>query len=121
MNPEIKAQWVAALRSEEFPQGKGALQAEGKFCCLGVLCHLAAVAGIVTAVLYDGIIRYGDAAEHREHHADSGTLPDSVRRWAKIESGNPILIPGNAFGAAAVLNDGGMPFAQIADLIERSL
>ena len=41
MNPEIKKQWVAALRSGEYRQGQGSLCAEGfdgfGYCCLGVL------------------------------------------------------------------------------------
>ena len=50
MNKEVKQQWVAALRSGEYKQGKNALrrQYEGEdaeFCCLGVLCDLAVKAG----------------------------------------------------------------------------
>lgn len=41
MNPEIKARWVAALRSGEYEQATGQLRNEhGEFCCLGVLCDL---------------------------------------------------------------------------------
>lgn len=37
-NPEIKAKWVAALRSGEYPQCTGALtNGIGGYCCLGVL------------------------------------------------------------------------------------
>lgn len=37
MQPELKAKWVAALRSGEFKQGKERLEKDGRFCCLGVL------------------------------------------------------------------------------------
>lgn len=44
MNPEIKAKWVAALRSGEYLQGTGQLlntySGASKYCCLGVLCDL---------------------------------------------------------------------------------
>jgi len=44
MNPEIKAKWVAALRSKKYQQAKKALRkdVDGKsaFCCLGVLCEI---------------------------------------------------------------------------------
>jgi hypothetical protein len=45
MNAELKAKWVAALRSGEYKQVRGILQQgfgarlEG-FCCLGVLCKV---------------------------------------------------------------------------------
>lgn len=48
MNPEVKTLWVQALRSGEYPQGKGRLnrthsltdmQPTG-YCCLGVLCDV---------------------------------------------------------------------------------
>lgn len=37
---EIKAKWVAALRSGEFKQGKHYLHKGETFCCLGVLCEI---------------------------------------------------------------------------------
>lgn len=41
MNPEIKAKWVAALRSGAYQQATGVLRDEkGGYCCLGVLCDL---------------------------------------------------------------------------------
>ena len=45
MKEEIKQQWIAALRSGQYVQGRGVLHevpAEGppKFCVLGVLCDL---------------------------------------------------------------------------------
>lgn len=42
MNAELKAKWVAALRSGNYKQGVGTLRSDsGKFCCLGVLCDVA--------------------------------------------------------------------------------
>lgn len=44
MNAELKAKWIAALRSGDFKQATGILQANGRdepsFCCLGVLCKV---------------------------------------------------------------------------------
>jgi hypothetical protein len=38
---DIKARWVAALRSGEYAQGRGALRnEEGENCCIGVLCDV---------------------------------------------------------------------------------
>lgn len=39
MTPELKAKWIAALRSGEYQQGRGRLRTDdNRFCCLGVLC-----------------------------------------------------------------------------------
>src|SRR5690349_3698040 len=40
MNAEVKAQWLAALRSGEYVQGQNYLNCDGEFCCLGVLSDL---------------------------------------------------------------------------------
>lgn len=40
MNQDIKAEWVAALRSGKYEQTNGALKDEDGFCCLGVLCDV---------------------------------------------------------------------------------
>jgi len=38
-----KEEWVAALRSGKYTQGKGYLNNQGLFCCLGVLCEISGV------------------------------------------------------------------------------
>lgn len=44
MDPEVKAKWVAALRSGDYKQGEGALKdIEGCNCCLGVLAEINGV------------------------------------------------------------------------------
>jgi hypothetical protein len=42
MDAELKAKWVAALRSGEYEQARGMLHDEqhGGYCCLGVLCKV---------------------------------------------------------------------------------
>lgn len=41
MNPEVKQQWVAALRSGKYEQGVCVLRSmTDQFCCLGVLCDV---------------------------------------------------------------------------------
>jgi hypothetical protein len=55
MNPEVKARWVAALRSGEYRQGFGRLRRPEIgdafcFCALGALIDLAAQEGKVTWV-----------------------------------------------------------------------
>lgn len=42
LDPEVKAAWLAALRSGEYRQGRNRLLTveDRSFCCLGVLCDL---------------------------------------------------------------------------------
>jgi hypothetical protein len=115
MNPEIRARWTAALRSGRFKQGRSALRSQDELCCLGVLCELAAEAGVVSAVpgkgdghcwSYDGFVDY---------------LPESVQEWAGLPGGNPLATAPGQRGAAplAILNDEyDLSFAQIADAID---
>lgn len=37
MPKEMKEKWVKALRSGEYTQGRGCLEMNGTYCCLGVL------------------------------------------------------------------------------------
>jgi hypothetical protein len=42
MRQDLKKKWVAALRSGEYLQGTGQLKnADGEYCCLGVLCEIS--------------------------------------------------------------------------------
>ena len=52
MNPEIRARWVAALRSGAYEQGTSRLRdASDRRCCLGVLCDLAEQDGVVAGMV----------------------------------------------------------------------
>lgn len=38
MNAELKTKWIAALRSGDYPQGRGSMRPEGgRYCCLAVM------------------------------------------------------------------------------------
>jgi hypothetical protein len=119
MNPEIKAQWVAALRSGDYQQGKGALHQYSTgnpdlFCCLGVLCHLAAEAGVVQSHLTGrGEVQYDHAAL---------ILPPSVSEWAGLGGNLSPQVPLNGdMISLANLNDAGVSFETIANRIEEHL
>lgn len=46
MSPELKAEWIAALRSGKYRQGQTALRTKSdEYCCLGVLCNIVDPAG----------------------------------------------------------------------------
>ncbi len=107
MNQDIKQRWVAALRSGEYLQGRNALRQDGAFCCLGVLCDLHAK-------------ETGNAWTGLENHyfGASGALPPEVRDWAGLSRGNPEMGKGKSL---AGINDSGVSFSHIADLIEAQL
>jgi hypothetical protein len=114
MNEEIKKQWVAALRSGAYKQGTGRLhdtyRGEDRFCCLGVLCDLAAREGVVNVRSSGPDILYDDEAD---------VLPQSVMDWSGVESEDGRLT--TCLPALALMNDQGTTFAQLADEIERYL
>ena len=136
MNPEIKAKWVAALRSGQYQQGKGYLKRwdadalTPSHCCLGVLCEIAKAEGvdISESKLDNGAV---GLAAYAMFGKDSQTLPLVVQHWAGLGSTNP-YIPydhnDRAMWTLAELNDGGgdpdaeeHTFTDIADLIEEHL
>lgn len=134
MNPDIKAEWVAALRSGDYLQGRGQLHSfilnddgskESRFCCLGVLSDLAVKAGACDTVDLGNQIGFGRSR-------GTGTLPHEVREWAGLDEdmGNP-HVQGHAL---TEWNDGvgcncascneakrnSRSFSEIADAIEGS-
>jgi hypothetical protein len=123
MNPEIKAKWVAALRSGEYKQGRSKLRDEhDNYCCLGVLCDLAAKHGV-------GMWKLTDQADYtfnvgRDLSATS--LPKAVREWAGTNTNHgDVVLPQTSRTCTAItcigLNDTGATFPLIADLIETYL
>lgn len=103
MDPELKAEWVAALRSGNYRQGNHQLYRidDQSFCCLGVLCEVAKLE------------RRGDTYYHTTSQSDQ-FLPESFREKAKISN--------IAMRKLTRLNDKErMTFPQIADYIEENL
>jgi hypothetical protein len=127
MKPEVKAQWIAALRNGEYQQGQMSLSKDGKFCCLGVLCDLAVKAGVIPAPSTRNTL--GDDLYGTEDKCD--VLPAEVKVWAGLVEANPGVDMDQAPAGTRALecaagkeslagvNDSGTPFALIADIIDR--
>lgn len=110
MNPEIKAKWVAALRSGEYTQTSGSLKSEDGHCCLGVLCEISK--------LETG---FGVDENLAENYGDD-RICDTVQNWANLPCSGGARISIN--GARETLNehnDNGRTFPEIADAIEEQL
>jgi hypothetical protein len=43
MKQSLLKKWLTSLRSGEFEQGQCALNKDGKYCCLGVLCEISGI------------------------------------------------------------------------------
>ena len=131
MNKQVKARWLAALRSGKYTQGTGALKQEGstgsEFCCLGVLCDISGL-GIwrERVTMYSRIKEYIVTDE-----PELSILHPDVKTWAGLEAADPQVKPSTElqerYGfkievpSLATLNDRGASFSEIADLIEEQL
>lgn len=120
MKESVKALWVTALRSAEYKQGQAALRRDNsghgdQYCCLGVLCELAAEAGVINPPQssHDGVFRYGSEGAR-------SFLPIEVVHWAGLNSNPEVSVSGGPT-ALASLNDQHMTFENIAHLIEKQL
>lgn len=120
MNPEIKKEWLQALRSGKYVQGHWALHlktlaGESRFCCLGVLADL-----------------YAQATQTPWERRDpeclilgaTTALPPPVVLWAGLSPKDPTVEIRHAsrLTTLAKLNDvTRLTFPQIADVIAPNL
>jgi hypothetical protein len=101
MKQSIAKQWVAALRSGKYKQGKRRLKDGDNFCCLGVLCDISKLG----------------AWSKRDWYGYADTfLPYSVMKWSGVMDAMGELEHQDEL---AVQNDNGKTFPEIADIIER--
>lgn len=119
MNPDVKAKWIAALRSGNYKQAKHRLRIEhtdgsASYCCLGVLCELYRQETGEGKWLDDLVnLPAQDAADNDESYIahdiisnntnalasprfldgakdkDGEVVPIAVRKWAALPQGNP--------------------------------
>lgn len=123
MNEEIKSRWIAKLESGDYDQTTGHLNVGSGYCCLGVLCEIAVEDGIVikqatdddTPALYTAKI---DTSDYNED-----IVPIAVMKWAGLPSTNPDIDDEelDVNNNLAELNDNGMTFSEIANLIRKNL
>lgn len=134
MYPEIKQQWLTALRSGEYTQGKEYLKTStGNYCCLGVLCDLAVKAEVIPEPIlpvYSQSWVFGDP-EMASEWDDIG-LPLAVQAWAGLQQTSPDIHSGTekeimpeitrySVHLSELNDEYGWTFEQIADMIEKYL
>lgn len=145
LDPEIKDLWLKALRSGSFAQGTNYLEKNDSYCCLGVLCSIAVDQGIVERAYPSSPFR--EISFYAEDGPDcSQVLPSEVMEWSNLEdeAGQFVISEEDLYASGisysqrsdivsdsftdgtvtvtlASLNDGGVSFEKIADLIEKYL
>lgn len=132
MNPEIKAKWVAALRSGDYQQGYGQLRempdpVTGKrgHCCLGVLCDVLDGVYIET-----GVVDFGSPDDTCIFNGDDATItgsaiPGGLWQAVGLERNDPAVDiqaeDETSPWRLSQLNDSRYTFGEIATLIETQL
>ncbi len=118
MRPGIAKLWIEALRSGRYEQGTGSLrETEGKYCCLGVLCDLAATRGV-------GL---WEPTSNRDvpysFLGSDDTLPKKVMEWAGMSSNDGSFGGEDPTESSLMnLNDNSrFDFKQIANVIEANV
>jgi hypothetical protein len=115
MKPEIKAQWIQALRSGEYKQWTGVLRSPMGYCCLGVLCDLHKRA---TSQIWD----YNERSDGYAYLGYKFNLPEEVIEWAGLDEEDPVVYSEDTGESLAHYNDEkGYSFEQISNLIENHL
>lgn len=115
MDADFKKKWLDALRSGEYKQGYGRLRSsDDRFCCLGVLCHVAKVKS--EKISYEEAMRLGwgpDAANTYTYDGEPGFLsaPLLEKFGITYDEGWDL----------AIKNDEGRSFKDTADYIEKNL
>lgn len=137
MNPERKAEWIAALRSGKYTQLRRALHKPNEgHCCLAVLCDLVDPKGwqqfngdlyfVMREEPYIEEDEYGEPEPSGEYTSEDA-LPEKLREKLGISaSAERHLIEMNdgqaeCKGAITQMAIEGKSFAEIADWIEANL
>lgn len=104
LNKEFIQKWIEALRSGRYDQGRGALNRDNKFCCLGVVCDISDLGQWESPE--DGFTIEYVVGINR----DAAKLPISVMGLIGID---------RAIQSHLIqMNDSGMSFKEIADYLE---
>ena len=147
MDPEIKANWLAALRSGEYTQAEGQLHDGGnKYCCLGVLCvvgelewqrddvldldgkpYLSFLPPLFARAIFKEALypHYLDEGVNSPPVAvSSSDFADAEKVKTSLEGYGELIVQDDAAWYArsvnlTSLNDGGATFEEIANIIER--
>ena len=126
MQTKERNEWVKALRSGNYQQGRHALRSgkdgdQDKFCCLGVACDI-----FESHLQLDVVKRYiNDELFDVAYSGQSTVLPQSVANTVglKTREGRLTLptdgMEGHEYETLTSINDSGATFQEIADILEK--
>lgn len=108
---ELREEWLQALQNNTYPQGRGYLCRDGKYCVAGVACEIAYNHGLVMreTVNSGSEIRYG---------GDVFAISPAVATAYGMRSCFPEIVVGGELSCLYEANDDcGIPFPELAALI----
>jgi hypothetical protein len=114
MNDDAK-RWVQALRSGKYQQATGVLYDGNGYCCLGVACDVLGIK----------FLQDGDGDFYADILCEYGALcilPPQVRDMLGLRTrsgGSNVELTGSGRTMLTELNDDGVTFPEIADIIEK--
>lgn len=116
MDPVLKTEWLAALRSGKYMQGRGFLRTgKDEFCCLGVLCD------IVDKKNGTSEWKLKKKAASYSFMDMTTNLPERLEIATGVAYHGGFMTIEKKLNSLAAHNDDGKTFAQIADAIEKNL
>ena len=121
MTQEDRDEWVAALRSGKYQQGRGGLleSRSNTACCLGVLCDLQVAKGVLKKDPTLLKTRFYDPRDEEE--GSFAALPLILQERFSCGGGVKVQYEGNS-DTLMTLNDvTGLSFSAIADIIENQV
>ena len=120
LSPSVKRKWLAALRSGKYKQGPGYLYNSSKetYCCLGVLCGIegATTKQMAGGTLPDEIGMFKELVPTRSELTSAQKKNGYVNKFYAFS----VMYKGEMTSLAA-LNDSGVSFNEIADIIEKQV
>lgn len=113
LSPAVQ-QWIETLRSGKYEQGTNYLNAEGKLYCLGVACEIfkEELELVVTSKTDKDSFK-----EFKTYNGNYGVLPEKVKEHLGLATCFGDL-EGQKYSSLYALNDNGVSFSEIADIIE---
>lgn len=118
MTREDRDEWVAALRSGKYKQGRKRLMqtGTGEACCLGVLCDLYTAKGLLGKEAVGNQVRFFDP----KNPTDGSAVGLPMLLMKRFKTTSFVLLPKvDKYSQLSRINDRGIPFSVIANVIEK--
>lgn len=127
MNAELKARWIKNLRNGRYQQGSRYLCKNEQYCCLGVLAEIYRPGFLTSAFGFDAKgIKDAEGSIHTHMLPDEALQTLDLNYSVKLTSEDRLQIKPYMYlldevehATLMYMNDCGVPFAVIADILER--